>query len=72
MSVCLCVSRDHSVTIVFYANRLLQCSCHLGLLGRVMEVDQQEVDQLETQLAAMSLESANASPTAVGRSVKML
>jgi len=49
-----------SLLTVFYY-RLLQCSCHLGLLGRAMDVDQKDTDQLETQFASMSLNSATGS-----------
>ena len=72
--VCMfpCVSVYPSVSragmLVFPTNRLLQCSCHLGLLGKAMEVDQQDVDQLETQFASMSLANPSSSSSGVGRS----
>ena len=54
----------------FTVVRLLQCSCHLGLLGRAMEVEQQDINQLETQFASMSINSAStSSSTGVTRSV---
>ena len=64
-----CVVR--SVAIVLHAGRLLQCSCHLGLLSRAMEVDHHEVDSLETQFATMSLGTADSTSSTggVGRSV---
>ena len=46
---------------LLYHCRLLQCSCHLGLLGRAMDVDQKETDQLEVQFSSMSLNSATGS-----------
>jgi len=49
------------VFVFLFCYRLLQCSCHLGLLGRAMDIDQKDTDQLEAQFASMSLNSATGS-----------
>ena len=67
--VCVCVVCVKPLLFVFSTDRLLQCSCHLGLLGKAMEVEPQEVDQLETRFATMSLDSTGTSSGGVGRSV---
>ena len=62
-----CVVRNiRSVAIALHAGRLLQCSCHLGLLIRAMEVDHHEVDNLETQFATMSLSAADSTSSTGG------